>query len=237
VDLVDYFNEDPPLIWFADGSSLEGNNYVELREGRPPYDSSKIEAWDWRDVNIRKESQGDEKAADSIQGRVIRELKRREYDVIVDDDRSGEAADIVAIRLMKVGDSPAIIEVEFYHCKFSSASAPGARIGDLYEVCGQAQKSVRWTSSGVKRADLFTHLLRRAGREIERRDRYELGDSHKLQTIRDMSHACEMKMRIFVVQPGLSKAAVSLSQLELLSVTETYLFETYQLAFGVIASP
>jgi len=39
-----------------------------------------------------------------------------------------------------------------------------------------------------------------------------------------------------IVQPGLSKAQVSREQLELLSVTETYLMETYRLPFGVIAS-
>ncbi len=168
---------------------------------------------------------------------MIRELKARAYDVIVDDDRSGEAADVVAIRLVENVDTQTVIEVEFYHCKFSSDDTPGARVKDLYEVCGQAQKSVSWMKSGLKRTDLFTHLLRRAAADAERRDRYEVGDRHRLQSIREMSQFCEMKLSIFVVQPGLSKAKVSSPQLELLSVAETYLFETYQLSFGVIASP
>jgi hypothetical protein len=187
-------------------------------------------------VNLRKESQGDQKAADSIQARLIRELKLRSYDVVVDDDRSGEAADVIAIRRVTEDDSRHVIEVEFYHCKFSSEDSPGARIGDLYEVCGQAQKSVSWMSSGMKRTDLFTHLLKRAAAAASRRDCYEVGDRHELQSIRDMSQFSEIRLSIFIVQPGLSKARVSSSQLELLSVTETYLFETYQLPFGVIAS-
>lgn len=52
-----------------------------------------------------------------------------------------------------------------------------------------------------------------------------------------MSQSCEMKLAIFIVQPGLSKRRVSSSQLELLSVAETYRLETYQLPFAVIASP
>ncbi len=43
-------------------------------------------------------------------------------------------------------------------------------------------------------------------------------------------------VRVFIVQPGLSKVKASREQLELLSVTENHLMETYQLPFGVIAS-
>lgn len=39
--------------------------------------------------------------------------------------------------------------------------------------------------------------------------------------------------KIFIVQPGLSKAQASTEQLELLSVTETYLMETYRLPLGL----
>ncbi len=46
-----------------------------------------------------------------------------------------------------------------------------------------------------------------------------------------------MNIRIFIVQPGLSKKEVTLGQRELLSVTENYLMDIYKLHFGVIASP
>jgi hypothetical protein len=44
-------------------------------------------------------------------------------------------------------------------------------------------------------------------------------------------------LRVFIVQPGVSKANATRDQLLLMSVAENYLFETYQLPFGVIASP
>jgi hypothetical protein len=233
--VAEFLSENPPKIWFVDGSSLEGNEYVELKGDRPPYDAAKIMVWDWSGVDIRKESQGSARAADSVQGRVIRELKGAPYDVIVDDDRRGEAADVVAIRVVKK-DARDAIDVEFYHCKFSGADAPGARVDDLYEVCGQAQKSICWMLSSAKRMDLFTHLLRRTAEGAKQRDRFEGGDRHRLQQIREMSHSCEVRLSVFIVQPGLSKGRVSSSQLELLAATESYLHQTYQLPFGVISS-
>ena len=55
-------------------------------------------------------------------------------------------------------------------------------------------------------------------------------------TIREMSRLCPVTIKIYIVQPGLSKAQASREQLELLSVTETYLMETYRLPFAVIAN-
>ncbi len=238
-DATDFFYNDPPVIWFADGSALEGNEFIPLKSTRPPYDAAKIQAWDWTNVNIRKESQGEQKEADSVQATVIRLLLGGDYTMIVDDDGTGEAADIVAIRLIGDASAPTRIDVEFYHCKFSRAATAGRRIEDLYEVCGQAQKSIAWMSSAEKRIDLFTHLLRREARrqDVGAASRYERGDRELLLTIREISRLYPLTLKVFIVQPGLSKAQVSREQLELLSVTETYLMETYRLPFAVIASP
>ncbi len=234
--IAEFFYNDPPTIWFADGSSLEGNQYIELRTTRPPYDVAKIQAWDWSGINIRKESQGDRKDADSIQARVIQTLRTLNYDMIIDDDGKGEAADVVTIR--RINDERPRIEVEFYHCKYSQEATVGQRIKDLYEVCGQAQKSIFWMRP-EKRTDLLTHLLRREERRQEAglSSRYEVGDGELLLTIREMSRIYPMSLKIFIVQPGLSKSRATREQLELMSVSETYLIETFQLAFGVIASP
>jgi hypothetical protein len=237
-DATDFFYEDPPMIWFSDGSALEGNDFILLKTTHPPYDAATMVAWDWAGINIRKESQGEQKEADSIQARVIANLVNGDYDMIIDDDGKGEAADVVTIKLIGAAAAPARIDIEFYHCKYSQEATAGRRIEDLYEVCGQAQKSVAWMSSHDKRTDLFTHLLRREARrrEAEGATRYEKGDNDLLLTIREMSRLCPVSLKIFIVQPGLSKAQVTREQLELLSVTDTYLMETYRLPFGVIAN-
>ncbi len=236
--LAAFFYENPTIIWFADGSSLEGNQYVELKATYPPYDRAKITVWDWDGVNLRVESQGPRRDTSSIQARVIRELKMRDYAVIFDDDGKGEAADVVAIRLVGDQAAPVSIDVEFYHCKYSRASSPGQRVEDLYEVCGQAHKSVSWMSSPEKRRDLFTHLLRREALRQDKGEgtRFEIGDAELLQTIREMSHLCRVTLKIFIVQPGVSRESATPDQLRLMGVADNYLYETYQLPFGVIAN-
>ena len=189
-----------------------------------------------RHTDLKRESQGDDKRADSIQNRVIRELKKQQCDLIIDDDGKGEAADVVAVRVSGKGVKRTI-DVELYHCKYS-LGAPGARIDDLYVVCGQAQKSVRWAANDVKKVDLFTHLLRRDSLRVSKRrpTGIELGSAEKLREIREMSRVSDVRVAVYLVQPGLSKAQASNQQLELISVTENYLKETYQLRFGIVAS-
>jgi hypothetical protein len=50
----------------------------------------------------------------------------------------------------------ATIAVDFYHCKYSQESSAGARVGDLYEVCGQAQKSISWLQNQLRHTELFS---------------------------------------------------------------------------------
>ena len=147
--LADFLYDDPPMIWFANGASLEGNTYTPLKTVYPPYPREKIVHWTWTGIDLRVESQGVEKRADSIQYRVIQELKARDYAIVFDDDGAGEAADIVAVKIEDGARGRAIV-VEFYHCKYSKQEA-GKRIKDLYEVCGQAQKSIQWMANEDKK--------------------------------------------------------------------------------------
>ena len=96
-----------------------------------------------------------------------------------------------------------------------------------------------WVSSYDKRTDLFSHLMRRNASRLAqgRPGRYEVGDDTVLNTIREVSRLCPVSLKIFAVQPGLSRAQASPEQLMLLSVTETYLARPHQLDFSVVASP
>jgi superfamily II DNA or RNA helicase len=235
--LARFFEVTPPVIWFVDGSSLEGNQYIALREDLEPYDRMKIQVWDWSATDLRSESQGENKNPASIQRKVIEELRNANYDVVMDDDGKGELADVVALRVVGDWEAANYIICELYHCKYSHGNHPGARIDDLYDVCGQAQKSVSWMAPD-KRSDMLTHLLRRDALSLAkgRPSRFEVGSRDILLTIREISHISELRVKIFCVQPGVSRNRASESQLMLLSVTENYLVQTFQLPFGVIAS-
>ncbi|QSI33310.1 DEAD/DEAH box helicase [Variovorax sp. RKNM96] len=229
-DLCEFFTEFPPTIWFADGARLDGNMHTELRGEASIFSSERLEVLDWTGIDITQESQREERRQDSVQYRTIEILKQRnEYEVLLDDDGAGEAADIVGVRL----DDPMLprlISIDLFHCKYSIAPTPGARIDDMYEVCGQAQRSVMWLHNKDRRTDLFAHLLKREARRVEagRHTRIELGSRERLVQLRDISRTCAVTLRVFIVQPGLSKAQAADHQLALLGVTEKFLSETYQ---------
>src|SRR5215216_4622969 len=237
IAIEDFFYEEPPIVWFVDGSSLEGTTFTPLKTKYEPYDTEKILAWTWDGIDLRKESQGVAKAKGTIQYRVIEELKKADYDVVFDDDGTGESADVVTIKVVQESVNKHRIDVEFYHCKYSKRD-PGQRIKDMYEVCGQAQKSIRWMYSHEKQIELFSHLLRREPKKAKLRTatRFEVGDKDKLVTIREMARVWPINLKIFIVQPGLSKSGATVEQRELLSVTENHLMETYKLKFFAIAS-
>jgi len=237
-DLCDYLTEHAPTIWFADGSSLDGNLHIELVHAVPPYPLERLQVKDWSGIDITKESQRDQKRADSIQFSVIDQLKKKGgYEVIFDDDDAGEAADVVTLKLDDPAN-PRRIDVEFYHCKFSSAAQPGARVDDLYVVCGQSQRSVTWLHSKDRRKDLFTHLLLRNSKRVDgnRPSRLEVGKDSDLIRFQSLSKRLPLRISVIAVQPGVSKAAVSDQQLTLLSVVERYLQETYMLDFELWCS-
>ena len=125
--------------------------------------------------------------------------------------------------------------LKFWHCKFALDDKSGSRIKELYEVCGQAQKSIRWLE---KHRDFFTHLLRREPRHYKGKEgtRYEKGCKEDLLRIREKVECQRMQLRVCIVQPGLSATQASSEQLELLSVTENYLIETFVVTLRVIGS-
>ncbi len=186
---------------------------------------------DWSGVDIRKESQGPGRRRDTVQRRVIDLVLNSgtPHDIVFDDDGSNEVADVVAIR--REGH---LLHVELYHCKFSSSAIKGGRVADLYEVCGQAQKSIRW----AERLDDFLFHLRR--READRRrrgaaTRFERGDLSALTGFLNQWRELRAEFSITVVQPGYSKATAVPGHLELFAATEAFLMETWRIPFQVWA--
>ena len=238
--LAEFFTDNPPIVWFADGSSLEGCEFTRLpTDDLQPYDSERLQALDWSGVDIRAESQGEARRAGTIQHNVIQRLQHNpEYDVIFDDDGANEAADVVAVTVDRTTPTVPRIEVELYHLKYAGGE-PGRRLEDLYVVCGQAQRSTSWLANHGRRTDLFTHLLSRNDQRVQRGApaRFERGDEDLLLQIREMSRRADVKLKVYVVQPGLSKGLASHAQLMLLAVTERFLSDTYEIPFSVMCSP
>jgi superfamily II DNA or RNA helicase len=232
--LSESFGEDSPQIDFGDGSLLIYSHLYALPNdvAIEPYPPERIEVWDWSKTNIRAEAQGPEKRVDSVQRHVIDTLLAdgEAYDLVFDDDGAGEIADVVTLRVTE-----GLVQVTLHHCKYSSAEAPGARVKDLYEVCGQAQKSARWRDRPNR---MFKHMLQREKRRLEKgqTSRIELGDAAFLKKLKASWQDYRYEFNARIVQPGLSRAAVTEEGLHLLASVETYLLETRGMRLKVIAS-
>lgn len=232
--LSESFADDSPQIDFGNGSLLIYSHLYELPEGETfePYPADRIEVWDWSKTDIRAESQGPQKRADSVQRRVIDTLltNSEAHDLIFDDDGAGEIADIVSLR---VTDS--LVQVTLHHCKYSSATTPGARVKDLYEVCGQAQKSARWRDRPNR---MFTHMLKREKLRLDKdqSSRIEHGTAAFLKKLKASWDDYRYEFHVQIVQPGLSRTAVTEEALHLLASVETYLLDTRAIRLRVIAS-
>jgi len=232
--LSESFDEDSPQIDFGDGSLLIYSHLYALPDGVQvePYASDRIEVWDWSGTNIRTESQGSERRADSVQRRVIETLLAEgdAYDLIFDDDGAGEIADVVTLRVTE-----GLVQVTLHHCKFSSADTAGARVKDLYEVCGQAQKSARWRDRPSR---MFTHMLRREKLRLDKgqSSRFEYGNAAFLKRLKASWQDYRYEFDVRIIQPGLSRAAITEEGLHLLASVEIYLMETRAMKLRVIGS-
>lgn len=234
--MTEWLEENPPWIFFTDGAVLHGDELLTpaLGTARSPYSADRIERWDWTGTDIKAESQTEARIPISIQFRVIQELLARPsataFDVIFDDDGTGEVADIVAVR-----DATDSLHVHLYHCKYSGEREPGARVGDLYEVCGQAQRSIRWS---MDPEGMFRRLLLRENHRVRqgRPTRFDKGDARKLEALKRKARFKKPTFHVHVVQPGLSASRAGENQLELLAATEVYTQETFQMALNVIGS-
>ena len=232
--LSESFGDDSPQIDFGDGSLLIYSHLYALPEGEAvePYPADRIEVWNWSKTDIRAESQGDEKRADSVQRRVIETLlaEGESYDLIFDDDGAGEIADVVSLRVTE-----GLVQVTLHHCKYSSAATPGARVKDLYEVCGQAQKSARWRDRPSR---MLTHMLKREKLRLDKgqSSRFEQGTAAFLKRLKASWQDYRYEFDVRIVQPGLSRSAITEEGLHLLAGVETYLLETRAMKLRIIGS-
>jgi superfamily II DNA or RNA helicase len=226
--------ENPPSIRFTDGAFMQGLELAELTEmDSTDFDADTIATIDWTGVDLKAESLGPERNPNSVQGRVIRHLNtaRPGSEIIFDGDVSGEIADV--IELQRHGR---LLDVHLYHCKYMLGASPGGRINELYEVCGQAMKSVRWANPG---SDFLKRMLQQEERRLAagQTSRFIKGDRYIVE--RWISERGEFRTRfhVTIVQPGYSKSKVDRAHLPVLGSLRAYLMSTYAIDLAVWTSP
>lgn len=229
VNFIDYMNTDPIYLYYIDGSFSYNHFLIEVSETIGQYRKEDLVVEDWNGINIRKESMGKDRIKNTVQYKSFLRIKD-DYDVIINDDGSGEAADLLA---MKIIDNE--IHLELIHCKFSSSETTGARLKDFYEVCGQAQRSIRWKHQGFmslyKRLKHRENLWKSSGAT-----RFLKGSMSDLTKIKNHSRRIKINFKVTIVQPGLSANSVNAEILKLLGSTAQYIKKTTQADLNVVVS-
>lgn len=233
INLSQFLYKFTPTIWFIDGASLTGNKYVELRQDIGHYDREKIIVGNWDGVDISREAQRvNPKVTDSIQYKFIQDLQATDCEIIYDDDGKGEIADIVTL---KVAENT--LEISLYHLKYAHDGEVNNRIDNLYEVCGQAQKSMNWKYRDPN--EIFRHMRRRmikrhGGNQCERLEKGTLDDLNRIANM--VKNQIPIHFSMQIVQPSISKANCTQEMLSLLGVTEGYLKELSGIDLSVVGS-
>lgn len=230
--LTDFLQILTPTIWFANNGQLFQNSYVLPKERVDGISLDNIVSCDWTGVAINKEAQGIQPyETDSIQYHFIDKI-RDDFQIIYDDDGSGEIADIIGIN-----DLDKIIDIHLYHLKFAKNGRTGNDIGNFYEVCGQAQKSLNWKYRNGK--DFFDHLLRRIVKTKNgvSCSRIIKGTEANLELLLNAAKwTKEMKFHIYIVQPSLVKGVGSENIMLLLGNTHHYLHTVGNVELKVYSS-
>lgn len=230
--LDEYFEKYAPIFWFADGSNLVGYEYIKYDEDFLPFPQNKIIAWDWTGVKINEESEKFENiVTTSIQYHCFQKLLTEDYDIIFNDDDSGEIADIITIKSLDQS-----IEIEFYHLKYAIEGKVSNQIRNFYEVCGQAQKSLRWKYKDE--SQFIHHLIKREVKKQNRGyTRFKKGSIEDLERLLvQIKRTKPVNYQIYIVQPGLSKQNVSEDILHQLGVSANHIKKEGNINLQVIGS-
>jgi len=231
IPFIDYVETDPITIIYSDGSFTFNNYHVPTPPLNQFFDKQKINVLDWNKTDIQIESMGKDGDMKSIQHRVAEHFKN-DHEIMFNDDASGEAADIIALRK----ESSDSFKLHLIHCKFSSKPTPGSRVEDFYALCGQAQKCIRWKHNGMEY--LVDHMKRREDSwQKENKTRFIKGTMSDVNKLKKFARlAKKFVFEVSIVQPGLSKDKVSDDIIQLLGSTEDYLIKTSGATFNVISS-
>lgn len=229
ISFEEYMNRDPVVIQYVDGAFSYNKWLVEIKEKIGLFNPEEIEKKDWSSINIKAESMGLCLDKNTVQYGSYLDI-RDIYDVIINDDGQGEAADLVAL---KVTENQ--IFLHLVHCKYSSGNEPGARVKDLYEVCGQAQRSIHWKHAGL--VHLYKHIYHRESLWQKRGgSRFLKGRIEDLATIRNRARAAKINLEVTIVQPGLSAGQVTNEMLKLLGCTSLFIKKTTEADIQVVGS-
>lgn len=214
---IDRFLTEQPLIYkTVKDMTITGIDVIEGDFEGELFDNSIIEGIDWNSYHTNLKLEFRKNASDkrvSIQDALYKILEAdKKFNYIIYDHGSGEMADYITIH-----ETDNELVVELYHVKKMGSSSYNNSVGDVYEVSGQAIKSVTWFATKGKLIEKFTsrhnagHCLVKKGGDFKTMIK-ELKVSGKV-----------LRGSICIVQPGIKKSKAIPDKIqEVLAATDAY---------------
>ena len=205
---LNYLNTYHLNFYQPDFSRIEGeelygppekNNKSALGEDR-----YQIIHWEEERVDIQREFADEEKGWLPAEGYIsihkyFKELFSTQEGLIAFyDHTTGEAADFITIE-----DTGNEILVQLYHCKSSNGREAGVRDKDIFDICGQAIKSLRYLGDPFY---LAKHIKRRKA-EVDLPD-YISGNNDLLDNLIELTPEKGYRFKVSLIQPGISKEGI-----------------------------
>jgi superfamily II DNA or RNA helicase len=203
VPLKQFFQENPPTMFLLNGCTIAGSIHTDYSETdilSIPDEQMEVLKWESVDYTIESVYKSGNTRDNSIQEYMMKKLIDRGANVVFNDDNSGESADIVAIFL-----EDELVRFEMIHCKYSKEQS-GARLSDLYEVCGQAIVSLRYK---WKPEELLKHLERRNSTGVLAGKRFYHGDINDINEIKKALKYSNVEFEFAIAQPGVEKSSLT----------------------------
>lgn len=186
IPLIDALEAYTPLTYYyGDASTSIGARLNSAPPAAVPFPAARLAAVPWTGVDIRRESKPARPGLINVQQAMTAWHAMRQpaghITVVVNDDGSGEIADLVVVTLppsaAPLADpaaAPALtpaqraaslattdtVSVTLCHCKHANTDTPRRDLGDLDQLVGQAHRSARWL---VNPTTFWAELARRVG--------------------------------------------------------------------------
>lgn len=219
-DLASYLTNHPLRIKTFDDTIIEGFEiYKGPSDETLSYDKNQINGVDWDEYNTdvkvefikkgTKIAKGKKSIQDTLREILLSDPKNK---YVLYDHGTGEMADYITIQ-----EETNQWIVKLYHVKKKSAAGYNNSMNDVYEVAGQAVKSIIWLSSTAKLIDKIR------SRQQSSHCVPIKGDSKAL--LKELRGATkQLAGYIVIVQPGLSKSTnMNIKVQEVLASAASYI--------------
>lgn len=222
---LDQFLSDRLPVFFTDKfASVVGHTLYPDLEALQPFDVANASTIQWAAAGVNIEEEKPKLGIRSIFDWIGEVLTESDRTFVYCDDAAGEITDFLAVSWR---DARPVLEL--YHCKASSSAKAGARVEDLYDVCGQVVRTAPWMNPDK----IMEHVVRRAK---SRPERFIKGTASDLSQAFAREHRALLSFELTVIQPGISRKAIAGNVAELLAAANAYVVAAGFLPLKLICS-